>query len=118
MSLVSQLNDYINAAFSGLWVQTVEPEEAERELVEHSRRFPNWTVAVWDIARGLRLPTSPNTATPEVADPFDSAASKSNRCTISCVDNAFGWFSLIPHPLPFNTHGNGNFLPTMNGTFG
>ena len=45
MSLVSQLSDYINAAFSGLWVQTVEPDEAERELVEHARRA-SWKLAV------------------------------------------------------------------------
>ena len=38
MSLMHQLNDYINAAFSGLWVQSVEPDEAERELVEHARQ--------------------------------------------------------------------------------
>ena len=69
MSLVSQLSDYINAAFSGLWVQTVEPDEAERELVEHARR-QRWTLAVWDIARGLRFPADSNATVPEVNDPL------------------------------------------------
>lgn len=69
MSLAQQLTDYIHAAFSGLWVQTFEPQEAERELVEHGRRV-GWTVAVWDIARGLRLPTSPQSMVPEAADPI------------------------------------------------
>jgi len=69
MSLVTQLNDYINAAFSGLWVQTVEPDEAERELVEHARR-QGWTLAVWDIARGLRFPADSNATVPEVNDPL------------------------------------------------
>ncbi len=69
MSLVTQLNDYINAAFSGLWVQTVEPDEAERELVEHARR-QGWTLAVWDIARGLRFPADSNVTVPEVNDPL------------------------------------------------
>jgi hypothetical protein len=68
MSLVQQLMDYINAAFTGLWVQTVEADEAERELVEQGRRA-GWTVAVWDIARGLRLPASPGATVPEAADP-------------------------------------------------
>lgn len=68
MSLIQQLTDYINAAFSGLWVHTSEPEEAERELIEHGRQS-GWTVAVWDIARGMRLPTSHGLATPEAADP-------------------------------------------------
>jgi len=69
MSLVSQLSDYINAAFSGLWVQTAEPEEAERELVEHARR-ENWTLAVWDVARGLRFPADSTATVPEVNDPL------------------------------------------------
>ena len=69
MSLVNQLNDYINAAFSGLWVQTVEPDEAERELVEHARQ-QHWTLAVWDVARGLRFPLNPTATAPEVADPL------------------------------------------------
>ena len=69
MSLVSQLTDYIHAAFSGLWVQTVEPDEAERELVEHARRR-GWTLAVWDIARGLRFPADSTATVPEVNDPL------------------------------------------------
>lgn len=69
MSLVNQINDYINAAFSGIWIQTIEPEEAERELVEHARH-QHWTLAVWDVARGLRLPLNPSATTPEVADPL------------------------------------------------
>ena len=69
MSLVSQLNDYINAAFSGLWIQTVEPEEAERELVEHAR-CQHWTLAVWDVARGLRLPLNTSATIPDVVDPL------------------------------------------------
>ena len=69
MSLIQTLTDYIHAAFSGLWVQTVEPDEAERELVEHARRR-GWTLAVWDIARGLRFPADSNATVPEVNDPL------------------------------------------------
>ena len=69
MSLVTQLNDYIYAAFSGLWVTTVEPDEAERELVEHARRN-EWTLAVWDIARGLRFPANASAAAPDLNDPL------------------------------------------------
>ena len=69
MSLILQLTDYINAAFSGLWVQTFEPDEAEKELVENGRQS-GWTVATWDIARGLRLPTGSGVAASEVADPI------------------------------------------------
>ena len=69
MSLATQLNDYINAAFSGLWVTTVEPDEAERELVEHARHN-EWTLAVWDIARGLRFPANASAAAPDLNDPL------------------------------------------------
>jgi hypothetical protein len=69
MSLAIQLHDYINAAFSGLWVQTVEPDEAEREIIQHARE-QHWTLAVWDIARGLRLPLHPSATAPAIADPL------------------------------------------------
>jgi hypothetical protein len=55
MRLQDQLKDYINAAFTGLWVQTLEPDEAENEIVQmvHDR---GWRIAVWDVAQGLRIP--------------------------------------------------------------
>src|ERR1700681_2216298 len=59
MQLTDQLTDYVHAAFTGLWVQTHEPDEAEREIVQHARD-QKWKVAVWDVATGLRLPTQPN----------------------------------------------------------
>lgn len=60
MPLTDQLTDYINAAFSGLFVQTHEPDEAEREIIQHARE-QKWRVAIWDIAQGLRLPNNPGT---------------------------------------------------------
>jgi len=57
VSLIEQLKDYINAAFTGLWVHTHEPDEAEREIARHAG--PNkWKLVVWDIAQGLRLPSA------------------------------------------------------------
>ena len=55
MKLVEQIIPYVNAAFTGLWIQTHEPDEAERELVRHAKQS-EWKLAVWDIAGGLRLP--------------------------------------------------------------
>src|SRR5262249_7464063 len=40
-----------------LWVQTHEPDEAEREIIRHARQ-QNWKLAAWDVANGLRLPTA------------------------------------------------------------
>ncbi len=68
MSLIRELTDYINAAFTGLWIQTHEPDEAERELVEQARTS-GWMLAVWDLARGFRLPLTGDATVPEVNDP-------------------------------------------------
>ena len=57
MKLTDQLTDYVHAAFSGLCVQSSEPDEAEREIVQLARQR-NWKVAVWDVANGLRLPNA------------------------------------------------------------
>src|SRR5262245_66177139 len=72
MQLADQLTDYVHAAFSGLWIQTSEADEAEREIVQHARS-QGWAVAVWDVAGGLRLPASPGTFHPE-AGPGDPLA--------------------------------------------
>ncbi len=55
MTLAQQLTDYIHAAFSGLWIQSFEPDEAEREIARLANER-NWRIAVWDVANGLRLP--------------------------------------------------------------
>ena len=55
MQLTEQLTDFVNAAFSGLWITTSEPDEAEREIVQLARQR-QWKLARWDIAGGLRFP--------------------------------------------------------------
>ncbi len=64
MTLTETLTDYIHAAFSGLWVQTSEPDEAEREIVQHARER-QWAVAVWDVASGLRVPNATGSPRPD-----------------------------------------------------
>ena len=54
---MKQLRDYVNAAFSGLWVQTHEPDEAEREIARLAADN-NWKIIAWDIARGVRFPNN------------------------------------------------------------
>jgi hypothetical protein len=60
MNLTEQLTDYVHAAFSGLWVQTSEPDEAEREIAALARQ-QDWKLARWDIASGLHVPSEPGT---------------------------------------------------------
>jgi hypothetical protein len=54
MTLSEQLTDFINAAFSGLWILTHEADEAEREIARLAREH-KWKLATWDVAEGLRL---------------------------------------------------------------
>src|SRR5260370_18054744 len=67
MTLTDQITDCVHAAFTGLWVQTSEPDEAERDLLRHARD-QGWKVAVWDVPAGLRL------ADASAAPTHDSAA--------------------------------------------
>ena len=45
MKLTDQLTDYINAAFTGIWIETREPDEAEKEIVQHAASR-KWKLAV------------------------------------------------------------------------
>jgi hypothetical protein len=68
MKLADQLTDYIHAAFTGLWVVTSEPDEAEREIIQQSEE-KKWAVAAWDVATGIRIPgrQSPETGSDPLA---------------------------------------------------
>lgn len=59
MKLADQLTGYIHAAFTGLWVVTHEPDEAERELAQLAKQ-QSWKLAAWDMASGLRLLANSN----------------------------------------------------------
>src|SRR5579871_1002714 len=64
MSLAQRLAEHVAAAFTGLWVQSCEHEDA---LIEIARlcRERKWSSAVWDVDHGLRL--AGNSATPATA---------------------------------------------------
>ena len=54
-TLTESLREYIAAAFPGLWVQSAEHEEAIREIAALCKdQTPPWSMAVWDIDRGLQ----------------------------------------------------------------
>jgi len=55
MSLKQQLAEYISAAFTGLWVQSHEHDDALTEIAQMCREN-EWRLAVWDVERGLHLP--------------------------------------------------------------
>ena len=55
MTLSTQLAEYISAAFTGLWIQSHEHDDALAEIATLCREN-NWRLAVWDIASGLQIP--------------------------------------------------------------
>jgi hypothetical protein len=71
MTLSDQLTDYVHAAFTGIWVQTFEPDEAEHEIAQLARQH-DWALATWDVANGLRFPNArdPVKIDPGTADPL------------------------------------------------
>ena len=92
MRLTEQLRDYVNAAFTGLWVQTQEPDEAEREILQLARER-RWRIAVWDVAQGLRVAGSTGSSAESAAgDPIAairavSALAEPNGTTILLLHN-------------------------------
>lgn len=64
--LSDQLEDYIAAAYTGLWIVSSEPDEVEREIGRLARE-QEWKLGVWDIARGVRFPLEQNGQTADVS---------------------------------------------------
>src|SRR3954470_14943745 len=54
MTLSERLSEYVRAAFSGIWVQSHEHDDAVAEVAQLCRQN-GWTLATWDIDRGLGL---------------------------------------------------------------
>ena len=50
--LSERLSEYIAAAFTGIWIQSFEHEDALAEIAKMCRQH-EWSLAIWDIDRGL-----------------------------------------------------------------
>ena len=59
MSLSQRLTELISACFTGLWVQSFERHDALEEIAQMCRQ-ENWRLSVWDIEKGLRVPSQGN----------------------------------------------------------
>jgi hypothetical protein len=66
------LRDYIAAAFTGLWIQTHEPDEALKEITALCKELA-WSLAAWDIDRGLHV--EGRAATTSATDPLAAVKS-------------------------------------------
>ena len=58
MTLAERLTEYVRACFPALWVRTHEPDDALAEIAR-ACHDGGWTLATWDLERGLELPGSP-----------------------------------------------------------
>jgi hypothetical protein len=52
MTLAERLSEFVRAAFTGLWVQSFEHDDATVEVARLCRQ-QGWNLATWDIDRGL-----------------------------------------------------------------
>jgi len=53
--LAQQLSEYIQACFTGIWIESHEHEDALAEIGRLCRE-EDWRLAVWNISAGLRFP--------------------------------------------------------------
>jgi hypothetical protein len=54
MTLAERLSEFVRAAFTGLWVQSFEHDDAIAEIARLCRQ-QGWSLAAWDTDRGLNL---------------------------------------------------------------
>ena len=54
MTLAERLSEFVRAAFTGLWIQSFEHDDAIAEIARMCRQ-QGWSLAAWDIDRGLNL---------------------------------------------------------------
>lgn len=80
MSLAQQLTEYVSACFTGLWVQSHEPDEALREIAQVCREH-QWALATWDAEQGLQIPGSPTSSDTGGTDPLAAIRSLSAMAT-------------------------------------
>ncbi len=55
MSLSTQLSEYIQACFTGIWVESHEHHDAIAEIADLCRT-EDWRLMAWDIENGVALP--------------------------------------------------------------
>jgi hypothetical protein len=70
-SLTSRLPELVAACFTGLWIETHEPDEAIREITTLACT-EHWRLAAWDCDAGLTFPVadSPAPVPQDTTDPL------------------------------------------------
>ncbi len=58
MTLSERLSEYILAAFSGIWIESHEHEDALQEIAQLCQ-WESWRLATWDLENGLQVRGTP-----------------------------------------------------------
>src|SRR5436305_5354767 len=69
MTLSDSLREYIAAAFSGIWIESHEHQDALTEIASlcHNEQ---WRLAVWDLEQGLRVAGAETSSEAPSSDPL------------------------------------------------
>jgi hypothetical protein len=76
MALFERLSELVRACFSGLWVQSFEQDDAVLEIARLCRQ-QRWSLATWDIDRGLSIAGRDDASNTAISAPDPLAAIKS-----------------------------------------
>ena len=76
MTLSERLSELVRACFSGLWVQSFEQDDAVLEIARLCRQ-QHWSLATWDIDRGLSIAGRDDSSNTAISAPDPLAAIKS-----------------------------------------
>ena len=75
MTLTERLSEFVRACFPGLWVQSFKHDDAIVEIACLCRQL-SWSLATWDIDRGLSIAGQNEETTATVSAPDPLAALK------------------------------------------
>ncbi len=75
MTLAERLSEYVRACFTGIWVQSFEHDDANVEIARLCRQ-QHWSLATWDIDRGLTVVGRDEDSDTAVSTPDPLAAIK------------------------------------------
>lgn len=62
--LAEELAEYVRACFTGLWIETCEPDEAIREIAQLCRQ-EHWRLAAWNLESGVHAGEAALDAAPD-----------------------------------------------------
>ena len=75
MTLSERLSEYVQACFTGIWIESHEHEDAIQEIAQLCQR-EKWRLATWDLEQGLRV-TNSGSAESGGSDPLAAIRSAS-----------------------------------------